>query len=195
MHRTACGAPQVQPSCPSSHMLVLNRCLQAHARRADREPSSRAGGRAPSLQEKGSKGTDPGLPAHVLCRARHYAAWPCVHHGSGALRCAWPDGRCGTPACLRAACMHARRWMDAGKFLTGFSAVGSLAIPAILAHAKVGPDARTPACWPADKLTAPAGPCKRAIRTVHAVCVCTHVFNCLRQSAPYPARALLPLRC
>ncbi len=28
-------------------------------------------------------------------------------------------------------------WIDAGKFLTGFSAVGSLAIPAILAHAKV----------------------------------------------------------
>lgn len=30
------------------------------------------------------------------------------------------------------------RWIDAGKFLTGFSAVGSIAIPAILAHAKVG---------------------------------------------------------
>jgi hypothetical protein len=29
-------------------------------------------------------------------------------------------------------------WMDAGKFLTGFSAVGSVAIPAILAHAQVG---------------------------------------------------------
>ncbi|KAG2427862.1 hypothetical protein HXX76_012182 [Chlamydomonas incerta] len=28
-------------------------------------------------------------------------------------------------------------WVDAGKFLTGFSAVGSIAIPAILAHAKV----------------------------------------------------------
>ncbi|GIL67091.1 hypothetical protein Vafri_20520 [Volvox africanus] len=28
-------------------------------------------------------------------------------------------------------------WMDAGKFLTGFSAVGSIAIPAILAHAKI----------------------------------------------------------
>lgn len=28
-------------------------------------------------------------------------------------------------------------WIDAGKFLTGFSAVGSIAIPAILAHAKV----------------------------------------------------------
>lgn len=28
-------------------------------------------------------------------------------------------------------------WMDAGKFLTGFSAVGSIAIPAILAHAQV----------------------------------------------------------
>jgi hypothetical protein len=27
--------------------------------------------------------------------------------------------------------------MDAGKFLTGFSAVGSIAIPAILAHAQV----------------------------------------------------------
>lgn len=30
-----------------------------------------------------------------------------------------------------------RRWIDAGKFLTGFSAVGSIAIPAILAHSKV----------------------------------------------------------
>jgi hypothetical protein len=29
------------------------------------------------------------------------------------------------------------RWLDAGKFLTGFSAVGSIAIPAILAHAQV----------------------------------------------------------
>ena len=28
-------------------------------------------------------------------------------------------------------------WIDAGKFLTGFSAVGSVAIPAILAHAQV----------------------------------------------------------
>ncbi|KAJ9521099.1 hypothetical protein QJQ45_022795 [Haematococcus lacustris] len=28
-------------------------------------------------------------------------------------------------------------WADAGKFLTGFSAVGSIAIPAILAHAQV----------------------------------------------------------
>eukprot|EP00197_Chlamydomonas_leiostraca_P005688 CAMPEP_0202869064 /NCGR_PEP_ID=MMETSP1391-20130828/11764_1 /ASSEMBLY_ACC=CAM_ASM_000867 /TAXON_ID=1034604 /ORGANISM="Chlamydomonas leiostraca, Strain SAG 11-49" /LENGTH=87 /DNA_ID=CAMNT_0049549315 /DNA_START=245 /DNA_END=508 /DNA_ORIENTATION=- len=28
-------------------------------------------------------------------------------------------------------------WVDAGKFLTGFSAVGSIAIPAILAHAQV----------------------------------------------------------
>jgi hypothetical protein len=28
-------------------------------------------------------------------------------------------------------------WIDAGKFLTGFSAVGSVAVPAILAHAKV----------------------------------------------------------
>ncbi|KAG1667357.1 hypothetical protein FOA52_001417 [Chlamydomonas sp. UWO 241] len=28
-------------------------------------------------------------------------------------------------------------WMDAGKFLTGFSAVGSIAIPAVLAHASV----------------------------------------------------------
>lgn len=28
-------------------------------------------------------------------------------------------------------------WIDAGKFLTGFSAVGSIAIPAILAHAQV----------------------------------------------------------
>lgn len=28
-------------------------------------------------------------------------------------------------------------WIDAGKFLTGFSAVGSIAIPAILAHAGV----------------------------------------------------------
>eukprot|EP00878_Enallax_costatus_P021807 GHUV01023112.1.p3 GENE.GHUV01023112.1~~GHUV01023112.1.p3 ORF type:complete len:119 (+),score=9.09 GHUV01023112.1:98-454(+) len=30
-------------------------------------------------------------------------------------------------------------WVDAGKFLTGFSAVGSIAIPAILAHAQVRP--------------------------------------------------------
>lgn len=29
------------------------------------------------------------------------------------------------------------RWVDAGKFLTGFSAVGSIAIPAVLAHAQV----------------------------------------------------------
>lgn len=29
------------------------------------------------------------------------------------------------------------RWVDAGKFLTGFSAVGSIAIPAILYHAEV----------------------------------------------------------
>lgn len=29
------------------------------------------------------------------------------------------------------------RWIDAGKFLTGFSAVGSIAIPAILYHAQV----------------------------------------------------------
>lgn len=28
-------------------------------------------------------------------------------------------------------------WVDAGKFLTGFSAVGSLAIPAVLAHARI----------------------------------------------------------
>mmetsp|Transcript_14036 Transcript_14036/g.30388 ORF Transcript_14036/g.30388 Transcript_14036/m.30388 type:complete len:133 (+) Transcript_14036:70-468(+) len=28
-------------------------------------------------------------------------------------------------------------WVDAGKFLAGFSAVGSIAIPAILAHAQV----------------------------------------------------------
>lgn len=28
-------------------------------------------------------------------------------------------------------------WVDAGKFLTGFSAVGSIAIPAILAHAQI----------------------------------------------------------
>ena len=28
-------------------------------------------------------------------------------------------------------------WQDAGKFLTGFSAVGSVAIPAILAHAQI----------------------------------------------------------
>ena len=36
-------------------------------------------------------------------------------------------------------CIHAatfRRWVDAGKFLTGFSAVGSIAIPAILFHAE-----------------------------------------------------------
>ena len=30
----------------------------------------------------------------------------------------------------------AHRWVDAGKFLTGFSAVGSIAIPAILFHAE-----------------------------------------------------------
>lgn len=28
-------------------------------------------------------------------------------------------------------------WVDAGKFLTGFSAIGSIAIPAILAHAGI----------------------------------------------------------
>ena len=32
---------------------------------------------------------------------------------------------------------HMCRWIDAGKFLTGFSAVGSIAIPAILYHAQV----------------------------------------------------------
>ena len=29
------------------------------------------------------------------------------------------------------------RWIDAGKFLTGFSAIGSIAVPAILFHAQV----------------------------------------------------------
>ena len=29
------------------------------------------------------------------------------------------------------------RWVDAGKFLTGFSAIGSVAVPAILFHAQV----------------------------------------------------------
>jgi hypothetical protein len=38
-----------------------------------------------------------------------------------------------TPSGLFGAC----RWIDAGKFLTGFSAVGSIAIPAILAHSQV----------------------------------------------------------
>lgn len=28
-------------------------------------------------------------------------------------------------------------WVDAGKFLTGFSAMGSVAIPAVLAHADI----------------------------------------------------------
>ncbi len=30
---------------------------------------------------------------------------------------------------------HSNSWADAAKFLTGFSAVGSIAIPAILRHA------------------------------------------------------------
>lgn len=33
------------------------------------------------------------------------------------------------------------RWIDAGKFLTGFSAVGSIAIPAILFHSEVSSQA------------------------------------------------------
>ena len=44
-------------------------------------------------------------------------------------------------ACVLTAspCLHCPRWVDAGKVLTGVSAVGSSAIPAILAHAQVGP--------------------------------------------------------
>lgn len=44
------------------------------------------------------------------------------------------------PLPLLPCCLHpfsACSWIDAGKFLTGFSAVGSIAIPAILAHAQV----------------------------------------------------------
>jgi hypothetical protein len=32
-------------------------------------------------------------------------------------------------------------WTDVGKFLTGFTAVAAIAIPSVLAHAKVGPKA------------------------------------------------------
>ena len=41
-----------------------------------------------------------------------------------------------TPAQLPSL-LYLCRWLDAGKFLTGFSAVGSIAIPAILYHAQV----------------------------------------------------------
>ena len=37
---------------------------------------------------------------------------------------------------LTPSCASRCRWIDAGKFLTGFSAVGSIAIPAILFHAE-----------------------------------------------------------
>ena len=43
-------------------------------------------------------------------------------------------------ACAKAAIKC--RWIDAGKFLTGFSAVGSIAIPAILYHAEVSRSCR-----------------------------------------------------
>ena len=39
--------------------------------------------------------------------------------------------------CLIIAPMCCCRWIDAGKFLTGFSAIGSIAVPAILFHAQV----------------------------------------------------------
>lgn len=38
--------------------------------------------------------------------------------------------------CITAS-VYCRRWVDAGKFLTGFSAIGSVAVPAILFHAQV----------------------------------------------------------
>lgn len=54
-----------------------------------------------------------------------------------------------TPAILWCCCDTVRfvfvfRWVDAGKFLTGFSAVGSMAIPAVLAHAQVGGHTSSP---------------------------------------------------
>lgn len=39
--------------------------------------------------------------------------------------------------CLYHTSMYCCRWVDAGKFLTGFSAIGSVAVPAILFHAQV----------------------------------------------------------
>lgn len=40
------------------------------------------------------------------------------------------------PVCIVQAKAGACRWIEAGKFLTGFSAVGLVAVPAILAHAE-----------------------------------------------------------
>jgi len=54
----------------------------------------------------------------------------------------WSPVRGGL-ACSRVPHISCCRWIDAGKFLTGFSAVGSVAIPAILYHAEVREAART----------------------------------------------------
>lgn len=78
----------------------------------------------------------------------------------------WPEGSqtdALSPSCrgiiLRALLnlgVQMLRWIDAGKFLTGFSAVGSIAIPAILYHADVSyprtppphPSPHTLSAWP-----------------------------------------------
>ena len=58
---------------------------------------------------------------------------------------AWPAGKLSVEAyvmsytllvSLKWLCKSIYRWIDAGKFLTGFSAVGSVAIPAILFHSE-----------------------------------------------------------
>lgn len=81
------------------------------------------------------------------CRCSSLAAWTAGHTvaahwraGEAPARCAAAAQTSGASSCLlwvhkqmRCAC----RWVDAGKFLTGFSAVGSIAIPAILYHAEV----------------------------------------------------------
>lgn len=41
---------------------------------------------------------------------------------------------CGAATICQLLCC---RWIDAGKFLTGFSAIGSIAVPAILFHSQV----------------------------------------------------------
>ncbi len=53
----------------------------------------------------------------------------------------WPRSPWALSAAFLSTCFItdpclACRWIDAGKFLTGFSAVGSIAIPAILFHAE-----------------------------------------------------------
>ena len=75
-----------------------------------------------------------------LTRQRAVAAVPsplclsaccCLHVRQHTMSVA--DSACGTCISASMCC----RWIDAGKFLTGFSAIGSVAVPAILFHAQV----------------------------------------------------------